>query len=63
MTIKKFSTKFNAFTWYAPGVANNDKGKIEIFINGLRSKIANNMLTGDNPPLPLPPLILYRGIK
>lgn len=50
ITIKEFSTKLNAFVWYAFGVTNTDKGKIKIFINGLRSNIAKDVLIRDNPP-------------
>lgn len=50
MFMKEFSTCFNSIAHYALGVANTDKGKIEIFINGLRSDIFNDVLMRDNPP-------------
>lgn len=50
MTVMKFSTRFNSLIQYAFSVANNDKGKMKIFINRLRLNIAKDVLTRDNPP-------------
>lgn len=50
MTIREFFIVLNALAWYALGITSINKEKIEIFINGLRSDIAKDVLTWDNPP-------------
>lgn len=48
MTVKEFSIKLNALSQYALDMANIDKRKTKIFINGLRANIAKEVLIGDN---------------
>lgn len=50
MIVKEFSIRLNVLAWYAFSVANINKGKTKIFINGLRFDITKDMLTRDNPP-------------
>lgn len=47
MTVKEYSTKFNSLAMYAPRVANTNKEKIRIFINGLRSDIVHHVMMRD----------------
>lgn len=48
MIVKKFYTRLNALSRHVPSIANNDKGKMKIFINRLRSNNAKDMLIGNN---------------
>lgn len=48
MTIIEFSTRLNVPIQYAFGVTNTNKGKMKIFINGLKCGIAKDALTRDN---------------
>lgn len=48
ITVKELSTRLNTLAWFAYSVTNNDKSKIEIFINRLRLKIAKDELTANN---------------
>lgn len=49
MTVKEFFTKLNLLAQCTSKVISIDKGKIKIFINGLRSDIAKGVSTRDNP--------------
>lgn len=49
MTVKKFSTKLNALTKYAPEIASTDKGKIKVFINDLISNIVRDIMKETMP--------------
>lgn len=49
MTIKEFSTKLNSLAKYASTVANSNKGKLKVFLGGLKSKITKDMKMRDNP--------------
>lgn len=49
MTVKKFFFKLNFLAKYALRVTNSDKGKLEVFFEGLRSNITKNVLIEDNP--------------
>lgn len=49
MTVKKFSTKLNSLAKYALGVANSDRGKLLVFLRGLRFDIMKDVIMGDNP--------------
>lgn len=40
----------NALAKYALGITNIDKGKIEAFVSGLKSNIANDVMIGDHAP-------------
>lgn len=50
MIIREFSTKLNSLAKYALGVANSDRGKLEVFLRWLRSDITKNVMMGVNPP-------------
>lgn len=49
-TIKVFSTKLNSLAKYALGVDNLDRGKLEVFLGGLRLDIAKDVMIRYNPP-------------
>lgn len=48
MTMREFFTKLNELALYTSRVANIDKRKMKIFINGLRLDITKDVLTKDN---------------
>lgn len=50
MTIKEFLTKLNSLAKYALGVANSDRGKLEVFLGKLIVDITKDVLMGDTFP-------------
>lgn len=50
MTVKEFSTKLNSLVKYALSVANSNRGKLEVFLEGLGFDIAKDITMEDNLP-------------
>lgn len=50
MSVKKFLTKMNSLKKYAFGMASLERGKLDVFMRGLRLDIANDVMIKDNPP-------------
>lgn len=50
MSVREFSTKLNSLAKYAPSMANSERGKLDVFIKGLRPNIVMNVVMRDNPP-------------
>lgn len=50
MIVREFSIKLNSLAKYALRVASLEKGKLEVFLSGLRSNIIKNVMIGNNSP-------------
>lgn len=49
MIVREFSTELNCLAKYSPEVASSKRGKLKVFLGGLRSNIAKDVMMRDNP--------------